>query len=161
MLAIWWGIQSKVPYSTMSASARRCACGNGLQWCSHSWDPGLIIKDRVKSIIFSHYDIILLPYCPNNESPTLCQSASCAETGLLHCHPFKLQSRTKCENEHIVHQSTLVQLYCVFWSSRSTLWSIGATLTYSGFSLITVVTPKSGIVSTVSIPVSFIWIHSN
>lgn len=30
-------------------------------------------------------------------SPLSCQIASCAETALLHCRPFKLQSRSKCE----------------------------------------------------------------
>lgn len=44
---------------------------------------------------------------PNNECPTPCQSASCAETALLHCHPFKLQSRTECENEYVVQISRL------------------------------------------------------
>lgn len=108
------GIQSKEPYSSINVGARQRHMGCGLHWCSNSSDHSLMMKDRVKCIIFHimtfwvhQHDIILLPHCPNNECPAPCQSASCAETALLHCHPFKVQSRTKCENERVVQISRL------------------------------------------------------
>lgn len=121
------------------------------------------MKQRVELYIRHHvllihqHDIIHLPHCPNNESPTLWQSASCAETGLLHCHPFKLQSRTKCENDRVVQISALWCICAFFFCGFNILHAHDRQWACS---FLTSLAVKAGRVNTLSMLSSFIDTHS-